>query len=58
MGGIERRVTRGTREEKGKDGEMELGREELDRIIKKLNVGKAPWEIVLQTKYKSMGAGR
>lgn len=56
MRGIEKRVTRGTTEEKNKDGEMELEREEVDRIIERLNVGKAPWEMVLQTKYKSMGA--
>lgn len=37
---------------------MKLGKKELDRIIERLNVGKAPWEMVLQTKYKSMGAGR
>lgn len=56
MGGIEKRVTRGTTEEKNKDEEMELEREEVDRIIERLNVGKASWEMVLQTKYKSMGA--
>lgn len=56
MRGIERKVTRETTEEKNKDEEMELEREEVDRIIEKLNVGKTPWEMVLQTKYKSMGA--
>lgn len=37
---------------------MVLGREELDRKMKRLKVGKATRRTVLRTKYESMDAGR
>lgn len=44
LGGVEWRVRRGGRSERGEDGEEEIGREEIGRVIRNLKEGKAGGE--------------